>query len=402
MTDTSTQPLTAAQIDSSSGQSAHRATASRRTSVSRYLLLTAIVALIVLGIVGTLAFSKYRLIQTAMAGGGWPEQASAVIVTQAVEEDWQPVINTTGSVMATRFVTLQNEVEGTVRELHITSGQIVDEGQLLLRLDTSVETAELQAALARQSLAELRFNRLNRAADLNAVSADELSEARAEFDAAKAVSLQLQAIIDRKTIKSPFKAAIGIVDLQVGQYLEQGAKIASLTGVDDSVFVDFAVPQEMAGRLPIGTPIQLFRMDEPDKPFSSTIVSDDMMLSDRTRTVRTRVRATNTAAMRPGMSVNVQLPASLPQRVVTVRATSIRRAAWGDFVYVVTTDAEGKQRAQQRGITVGPSLGERVVVRKGITAGTDVVADGSFKLAENALIVTTPPGTQPSTQPAAK
>jgi membrane fusion protein (multidrug efflux system) len=353
-----------------------------------------IVAMIVLGIIGTLAFSKYRLIQAAMAGGGWPEQASAVIVARAVAEDWQPVINTTGTVMATRFVTLQNEVEGTVKELHITSGQIVEEGQLLLRLDTSVEAAELQAAVAKQQLAELRFNRSKRAAEAKAASADELSEARADLDAAIAVSQQLQAVIDRKMIKAPFKATIGIVDLQPGQYLQQGATIATLTGVDDSVYVDFAVPQEMAGRLPSGAPVQLFRMDEPDKPFSSTIVSDDMMLNDRTRTTRTRVKAINTAAMRPGMSVNVRLPASLPQSVVTVPATSIRRAAWGDFVYVVTTDPEGKQRAQQRGITVGPSLGDRVIVRKGITAGTDVVADGSFKLAENALIAAAPPSTQ--------
>ncbi|HEY0008658.1 MAG TPA: efflux RND transporter periplasmic adaptor subunit, partial [Tepidisphaeraceae bacterium] len=331
-----------------------------------------------------------------MAGGGWPEQASAVIVAQAVEEDWQPVINTTGTVVATRFVTLQNEVEGTVKELHITSGQTVEEGQLLLRLDTSVEAAELQAAVARQQLAELRFERAKRSAEARAASADELSEARADVDTAIAVSQQLRAVIDRKTIKAPFKATIGIVDLQAGQYLEQGATIASLTGVDDSVYVDFAVPQEMAGRLPIGAPIQLFRMDEPDKPFSSKIISDDMMLSDRTRTTRTRVKATNTASMRPGMSVNVRLPASLPQRVVTVPATAIRRAAWGDFVYVVTTDPEGKQRAQQRGITVGPSLGERVVVRKGIDAGIDVVADGSFKLAENALIAVAPPSTQPA------
>jgi multidrug efflux pump subunit AcrA (membrane-fusion protein) len=95
------------------------------------------------------------------------------------------------------------------------------------------------------------------------------------------------------------------------------------------------------------------------------------------------------------MSVNVRLPASLPQKVITVPATSIRRAAWGDFVYIITTDQEGKQRAQQRGVTLGPSLGERVIVRSGLSPGTEVVADGSFKLSENALLQIAPPSTQP-------
>lgn len=396
MTDMPTRVVTPAKIDLSSNPPPHQSIANQRVSAGRYLLLTAIVALIVLGIVGTLAGLKYRAIAAAMAGGAWPEQAISVTVAKAVEEDWQPVINTTGTVVATRFVTLQNEVEGTIKEFRITSGQVVDEGQLLLRLDTSVETAELQAAVARQELAAARLDRAKRAAQGEAASANELSEARAEADAAIAVSQQLRAIIDRKTLRAPFKATIGIVDLQVGQYLPQGATIASLTGVDDSVYVDFAIPQEMAGRLPVGTPIQLFRVDDPDQPIPSTIISEDTTLSDRTRTTRTRVKATNTAALRAGMSVNVRLPASLPQRVITVPATAIRRAAWGDFVYVVTSDSEGKQRAQQRGITVGSSLGERVIVRKGIAAGTDVVADGSFKLAENALISIASPSTQPT------
>ena len=321
-----------------------------------------------------------------MAGGAWPEAPMSVLVTRATERDWQPVINTTGTVVATQFVSLQNEEAGTIKELNIKSGQVVEAGALVVRLDTSVEAAELRAAVAKQQLAELQLDRAKRSAASNAASANELDQAQATLDEAIAVSQELQARIDRKTLNAPFKATVGIVDWQIGQYLPEGSSIVALTGVDDYVFVDFAVPQQMAGRLPVGAPIELFRMDVPDQPFMSQIVSDDMTLSDRTRTTRTRAKAKNTAQMRPGMSVNVRLPASLPQRVITVPATSIRRAAWGDFVYVLTTDNEGKTRAQQRGITVGPSLGEQVIIRKGVDVGTDVVADGSFKLTENALV----------------
>ncbi len=358
----------------------------QRASIGRYLLLSGIVAAIVLGVIATLTFLKYRSIQAAMAGGGWPEAPMSVLVTRATERDWQPVINTTGTVVATQFVTLQNEEAGTIKELNIKSGQVVEAGALVVRLDTSVEAAELRAAVAKQQLAELQLDRAKRSAASNAASANELDQAQATLDEAIAVNQELQARIDRKTLNAPFKATVGIVDWQIGQYLPEGSSIVALTGVDDYVFVDFAVPQQMAGRLPVGAPIELFRMDVPDQPFMSQIVSDDMTLSDRTRTTRTRAKAKNTAQMRPGMSVNVRLPASLPQRVITVPATSIRRAAWGDFVYVLTTDNEGKTRAQQRGITVGPSLGEQVIVRKGVDAGTDVVADGSFKLTENALV----------------
>jgi membrane fusion protein, multidrug efflux system len=371
-----------------------------RVSVGKYLGLTALVLLIVVGIIGGLAYIKYSQIAAAMAMGGWPEPANAVVIVPAQTEPWQPTISTTGTVVATRFVMLQNEEAGTVREINMKSGQIVEEGQVLMRLDTAVEAAELRAAVARQQLAELQLDRAKKSSQMNAVSANELDQAKAALDEAIAVSQQLQARIDRKTIKAPFKATVGIVDWQLGQYLQQGESIAALTGVDDHVFVDFAVPQEMAGKLPFGLPIPMNRLDAPETVLTGTLASDDMMLSDRTRTTRTRAKLNNTASLRPGMSLNVRLPAAIPQQVVTVPATSIRRSAWGDFVFTTMTDPQGNTRAQQVSVTVGPSLGERVIIRKGVTAGMNVIADGSFKLREGALVATAPT-TQPTTQTAA-
>jgi len=371
-----------------------------KSSLKQYLLLTGLVAGIVLVTIAGLAYTKYRAIAKAMAMGAWPEQASSVTVTTVNQRAWQPFINTTGTVVATEFITLQNEEAGTVREINIKSGQLVNPGDVLVKLDTSVEAAELRAAIARQQLAELVFDRTKRSAASNAVSANELDQAQAGLNEAVAVTQQLQSRIDRKTITAPFKATVGIVDLHPGQYLSEGTVFTSLMGIDDKVYVDFAVPQELAVRLPVGTPVMLSLVGSSDVQLPAQITSFDTQVSDRTRSTRTRATVKNVAQLRPGMSVSVKLPAGFPQQVLTVPAVSVRRAAWGDHVFVVVTDDKGAQRASQRNVKLGASLGEQVIVTSGIEQGASVIADGSFKLKDTALLTIVQPVPQPATQPA--
>jgi len=56
------------------------------------------------------------------------------------------------------------------------------------------------------------------------------------------------------------------------------------------------------------------------------------------------------------------------------------------YVYVAETDSEGKLTARERQIKVGPMIGNDFSVLSGLEVGVSVVADGSFKLRDGALI----------------
>jgi membrane fusion protein (multidrug efflux system) len=128
-------------------------------------------------------------------------------------------------------ITLRNELPGTVRQVALEPGQIVEAGTVLVALDVAVEEAELRAQQAQAALAETVLARTRRLrADRVAPEAD-YDRAVAERDVALAQIERTRAVIERKTIRAPFRARVGIADVHPGQYLTEGTQLTTLQSV---------------------------------------------------------------------------------------------------------------------------------------------------------------------------
>lgn len=314
-----------------------------------------------------------------------PEPMEAVTVAYAGEREYRRTTTSIGTVLALRSVTLKNELAGTVAKVNLVPGQIVEAGTVLVELDTSVEQAELKALEAQSALARTQLDRLTRLGAVSAVSTEELDRARADHDVALAQIDRVKAIIARKVIKAPFRARVGLSDLHVGQYLEEGSLITSLQGVDDAIHVDFSVAQSVAMGLREGDTIEILNGSET--PIPAKIVALDSRVDPNTRTamIRATLPAGVTAAT-PGGSVRVRTPVGKPTKAVSIPVSALRKGPAGDHVYVIEEDASGKNRAKQRLVKSGPTVGDEVLIFAGLTPGTRVAASGSFKLREDVLV----------------
>ena len=102
-----------------------------------------------------LAAWKYESIQGDQATSAHqPEPMESVTVAVARAIDHRQTTTSIGTVLALRSVTLRNELAGTVRDVRLVPGQIVETGTLLVALDVSVEEAELKAQEAQAALAK--------------------------------------------------------------------------------------------------------------------------------------------------------------------------------------------------------------------------------------------------------
>jgi len=320
----------------------------------------------------------------AAAAAHQPEPIEVVTTAVAREEPHRATTTSIGTVLALRSITLRTELSGTVHEVSLVPGRIVDSGVVLVALDISVEQADLQAQAAQASLAATSLARLERLRQHGAVSEEEIDRARAERDIAQAQIARTQAIIAKKTIRAPFRARVGIADVHPGQYLNEGTQLTTLQGVDGAAHVDFAVSQQVAAALRAGEAVQVVTTAD-STPIVARIVAVDARVDPTTRT--TTVRATILGATAaPGSSVRVFVPAGPVVNAIVIPVSALRRGPAGDHVFVVTADESGKMRAHERAVRSGPMLGDTIVILEGLKAGEQVAASGSFKLRESVLV----------------
>ena len=354
----------------------------RRGSIGSLALLGTLV-----GLGGGLAAWKVAdLRRDSVAAASRPEMMEAVTSAIASPRAHRPSVTSIGTVLALQSVTLRNELAGTVRRVALTPGQIVENGTVLVALDVAVEMADLKAREAQLVLAETTLSRLQRLLDPQAVSAEEVDRARAERDVAQAEISRIRAVIERKTIRAPFRARIGISDVHPGQYLSEGTVLTTLQSIDASSNVDFTVAQGVAARLGVGDTV-LIVTEQGNAQVPARIVAIDSRVDPVTRNAAVRARiADANHELTPGASVRVLIRSGAAIDAVAVPVSAVRKGPDGDHVFVIAPDDSGKVRAHLRPVLAGEVLGDEVLILRGLEAGEQVAASGSFKLREGALI----------------
>ena len=349
---------------------------------------------VLLGIIvstGTaLAAWKYSdLEKSESAAASQPEPMEVVTTAAATTREHRPSTTSVGTVLALRSITLRNEVAGTVSRVALTPGQIVEAGALLVALDVSVEQAELRAQEAQAGLAQTSLDRLETLSRHQAVSQEEVDQARAARDVAQAQMARTRAIIARKTIRAPFRARVGLADVHPGQYLNEGTELTTLQGVADAAHVDFTVAQRVAAGLRVGDQVGVVAGNEA-APIPARIVAIDSRVDPTTRNASVRARITDARQAAPGASVRVLVPAGVTAKSVAVPVSALRKGPGGDHVFVVGTDTTGKTRAHMRPVRSGSVVGDEVLIEEGLESGEQVATSGSFKLREGVLVVVAP------------
>lgn len=348
--------------------------------------------LALLGIVVVLAGIKAAQIGAMMqAGAAFVPPPEAVTAAKVEAVEWQATRSAVGSVLAVRGVTLGAEMSGIVREIGFENGAAVKKGQVLVRLDTSSEAAQLTGAEADMGLARLTLARALKLHEQGANTQSELDAAQARAVQAEATAANLRAIIAKKVIRAPFDGRIGIRQVELGQVVSPGSSIASLHSIDP-VYVEFLLPQQALSEVKPGQKARV-RVDVfPRDAWEGELTTINPEVELSTRNVRMRATVPNAdGRLMPGMFANIEVLAEGTSTVVVIPATAALFAPYGDSVFVLEEgkDAAGNPSlvAQQRFVRLGERRGDFVAVTSGLKAGETVVGNGAFKLRNGAAVL---------------
>ena len=342
---------------------------------------------IVVFVFGVKALQIGKMMSTKMVMP--PTTVSSAVVK---EEDWAPTLSAIGSVSAVQGAVVSTELGGIVAEIDFQNGGVAKKGDVLMRLDSSAEEAQLHTAQADLELAKANLERERDLAARKVVSKQELDAAESTFGQKQGAVDNMRSFITKKQVRAPFDGMLGIRQVNVGQMINSGQQVVQLTALD-RVYVDFALPQQNIPQLATGYEARVHADALPDREFKGKVTALNSMVDTVTRNVGIQATLENPDhALVPGMFVKVDVILPEKSKTLVIPGSAVSYAPYGNSVFVIENKKDpntGKesQSLRQTFVRIGEARGDFVSVTQGLKAGETVVSTGVFKL-RNGMAVT--------------
>lgn len=366
----------------------------------RMFLMLVVAAAVIAG----LGYFKLRQVQAAIrAGASFQPPPVAVTTIIARQETWPSTLGVVGTMAAIHGVTVSADLPGTVDQIKFDSGKWVQEGEVLVELDTRQERAQLAAMDAQRELTKINYARMQQLVNEGVISRMDYDKAMADQKQADANAAEVRATIARKTIRAPFSGVLGIRQVNLGQYLAAGTAIVPLQSLNP-IYVNFSVPQQEVGNVQVGRNVRITTDALAGLGFTGRVNAIDSVVDQTTRNVQVQATLANPQGkLRPGMFVQVEVGVGARRSVLPLPASAISYAPFGDSVFIVTDlkspKGETYRGVRQQFVKVDGARGDQVAVVSGLKPGDEVVSSGVFKL-RNGGAVSVNNKVQPGNNPA--
>jgi membrane fusion protein (multidrug efflux system) len=326
---------------------------------------------------------------------GSESHAPPPVAVQIVRADPAPLPQTltgVGSLRSPQRATIATEIAAKVVSFDIPEGRQVAAGHVLVRLDDVEYRAATRVARARLRHADERLQRLRSLHGAEVTSEQALEDALVAFDAARGALEEAESRLEHTVIRAPFRGVLGLRQINVGEYLEQGDAVVEITQVDPLELV-FAIPQRHAARVAPGQ-VVLGMAELCGARFEGEVSALDPQVDPATRTLRILATVANDAGqLLPGMSARVRLlVGEIPDALVVPQEAVVRQGT-KHLVYVLDSD----DRVQPHEVQLGEFFADGVHLRSGVDAGARVVVSGQQKL--RAQTLTAPQAYEPPENP---
>ena len=320
-------------------------------------------------------------------GGGVPGVEVAKVKTMPLQDDAQAV----GSLKSRQSVVLRPEVAGRVAELAFADGARVRKGQLMLRLDDTLQKAELSQAEAQLSIARANLKRNQELVAENFVAQRVLDESRASLQVAEAQVALAQARLSRMRIVAPFDGTVGIRTVNLGDYVKDGADLVNLEDTS-TLYVDFRMPERYQGQLAVGQSVKVQIDALPGRDFTAKVQALDPLVDANGRSVLVRAAMVPVAGanLRPGMFARVTTVFSVNEAALVVPEEALVPQGNRQLVFKLASEGEGeaaKTVVRRTEVQLGVRRGSQVQIVSGLSEGDTVVVAGQQRLQRDGMAV---------------
>ncbi|MBS0216780.1 MAG: efflux RND transporter periplasmic adaptor subunit [Proteobacteria bacterium] len=341
----------------------------------------------------------------AMAGGrSGRGRPSATVGTAKVEKTDVPLtISAIGTVQPTVTATVRSQISGVLKAIYFKEGQLVSKGQALAQVDSGPTTqavAQAQGTLARDA-AQLAVARMDLKRYQTLLAQDSIAKQQVDTQVAlvkqlegtvqadKAAAGSAQINLGYTTLRAPVSGRVGLRQADIGNYVSPGdANGVAIVTVESPIDVEFSLPQAQIGQVReasrSGT-LPAVALDQSGKNelAQGSFLTLNNVIDSTTGTLKAKARFENhDGALFPSQFVNIRLQVGTADQAIVVPVSSVRYGPNGSFVFTLQPD----QTAKLVNVTVGATVGDKVVIAKGLNGGETVITEGADRIDDGSKV----------------
>ncbi|GHB18075.1 hemolysin secretion protein D [Pseudovibrio japonicus] len=314
-------------------------------------------------------------------GGNQEILARARNVTTGVTDTFVRAI---GTGRAAKMTDLFPESSGRVQELPFTAGTRVAAGDVVLRLDDVEERLAVDRARLALKDAEDQVERYEQLMSSQTISTVQMQNAVLATNQARLDLDKANIELDRRLVKAPFDGVLGIMDVEVGDYVTQSSRI---TGLDDrsSILVEFVVPERFANKVKRGDKVELRTEAMPGQVFSGELTAMENRVNSDSRTLKVQATVANPDdLLRSGIAFDARVQLE-GEEWPSIPPIALKWDRTGPHVW---TAVDGQ--AERTDVMVIERSADRVLVEGEIEHGDIVITETTRDLREGTKLQLSP------------
>lgn len=320
--------------------------------------------------------------------GGAPARPPAVEVAKVQAMTLVDETQAVGSLRSRQGVMMRPEVGGRIKSIYFTDGQRVRKGQVMVQFEDQLQQAQLSQAKAELSIAEANHKRNQELVTQNFISKRSLDESAAALEVSRAKMALAEATLQRLKVLAPFDGTTGLKQVNVGDYLKDGADMVNVEDMD-AVLLDFRLPERFQAKIRAGQKAQLSVDALPGRPFTAVVQAVDPLIEANGRSVGVRACIDNRQQqLRPGMFARVTAVFGSRENALIIPEEAIIPQGGRTFVVKVVAGAKPDTLVSER-VTVKTGLRQpgKVEILEGLAEGDTVVTAGHQRLQKDGTVV---------------
>jgi RND family efflux transporter MFP subunit len=302
----------------------------------------------------------------------------SALVTTAIVNDtiFTHYIDIQGNVDTKQNLIIYPEYSGVLTQVYVKSGQKVNKGQILARIDDGGLSNQLAQMETQATLAKTTFERQKNLWDKKIGSEIQYLQAKTNYEAQMKAVAQMKAQLGKTIVKAPFSGVIDEVITDKGQVVGPGQQLMRIVNLSD-MFVSANVPESFIGKIKNGAIVDV-EVKSTGKTYKGKVRQIGNYINPNNRNFSIEVAVPNSDnLLRPNQVAVLKIEDYKKANAILVPESIVTENAVGEKI-IYTVDTSGKEpKAIKKTIVVGLTSGANIEVKSGLNKGEQIIIEGA-------------------------